>query len=52
MPNELWFVRQRLSEDLLCGISLQYNIGILSLTGGWDTFNGPGIGIGYTFLEK
>jgi hypothetical protein len=52
MPNEPWFVRQRLSEDLLCGISLQYNIGILSLTGGWDTFNGPGIGIGYTFLEK
>lgn len=52
MPTELWYVRQRVSEDLLCGISLQYNIGILSLTGAWDTFNGPGIGIGYTFFEK
>ena len=52
MPAELWFVRQRVSENLLCGITAQYSVSSFSLTGGWDTFNGVNIGIGYKFFEK
>lgn len=52
MPNELWFVRQRDGEDLFCGAVIHYNIGHLSLSASWDSFNSFGLGIGFNFNER
>jgi len=52
MPNELWYVRQRDSEDLFCGAVLYYSIGHLSLSAAWDSFNSFGLGIGFNFNER
>ena len=52
MPNELWFVRQRDGEDLFCGAVIHYNVGHLSLSASWDSFNSFGLGIGFNFNER
>lgn len=49
MPNELWYVRSRVSEDILCGLLFDYKIGPISLIASWDSFNSFGAGIGINF---
>lgn len=48
-PDELWYVRQRVSEDILCGLVFDYKIGPMSFIASWDSFNSFGAGIGINF---
>lgn len=52
LPTELWYVRQRLSEDILCGLNFQYDASNLSLSAGWDSFNSFNLGLGFNFKTK
>jgi hypothetical protein len=52
LPNERWYTRQRVTEDLLCGLNFQYNTGHLSLSCGWDSFNSFNAGIGFNFKSN
>lgn len=52
MPSELWYIRQRDGEDLFCGALIHYNIGHLSISASWDSFNSFGLGVGFNFNER
>lgn len=52
LPAELWYVRKRGFNDILLGLNFQYNIGGLTLSGGWDNFNKINLGLGFNFTEK
>jgi hypothetical protein len=51
-PDELWYVRKRNSEDILCGILFDYKMGPVCATLSWDSFNSFGAGIGISFKYK
>ena len=44
--DELWYVRLKGSENILCGMGFRYKIKALALSVGWDTFNSFGAGLG------
>lgn len=45
-PDELWYVRNRSSDNLLCGMSFRYKIKFIALSANWDSFNSFGAGVG------
>ena len=44
--DELWYVRLKGSQDILCGMAFRYKIKALAVSVGWDTFNSFGAGLG------
>lgn len=46
LPDELWYVRKKDAEEILCGLLFEYKIGFTSIQASWDSFNSFGLGLG------
>lgn len=52
LPDELWYVRKKDAEDILCGLLFEYKIGFTSIQASWDSFNSFGLGLGINFKNN